>query len=515
MQPLEHATSALAIYSEKRGDAISRGKPVEGQLGSQYFGFGERSGHKAEEGPETLRRFTRENTHAPCALTVDFRTNPRRCGMHAGKGREGWAQGSVNFVVPTDVRQSTSVGAEDGREETGFATWLAKVVRYALYSETVGIVLRSERAMPPRLAATAGVPAGASAAWWDQIRADIPDLGANDTSISRSTARHINQEASAFTSDSRRRIVRLVLPLTVGDNRLGVLIVEFRFGERIMPDTLLRARALAHLVSIALDHESLTREREEWSVVAEQLHQNNENIEAALMQVVHELRSPLTTMKLGVQIAEHQLRLAREKSTLTDAAPVHFARATAAVTLANQSADTAERMLSDLTDITRIRAGTIEQRPERCDLANIVNEAVAGQRVAWPRRIVHVELPYEAIPVVVDADRVTQVVCNYVTNALKYSPGDQPVEVRMETARGDARVCVCDHGAGIAPEDQRHIWERFYRTNGYNGYSAEGLGVGLFICRQLVEQMGGKVGVESAPGEGSTFWFSIPLAEDE
>src|SRR6185437_5478341 len=244
------------------------------------------------------------------------RTNPRRCGMHAGRDQGGWAQGSVNFVMPTDVRHSTLVGAEDRREEAGFATWLAKVVRYALYSETVGIVLRSERAMPPRLVATAGVPAGNSAAWWDQIRKDIPDLGANGAAVSRSTALHTTREdsredsASAFTSDSRRKIVRLVLPLRVGDSRLGVLIVEFRFGERIMPDTLLRARALAHLVSIALDHESLTHEREEWSVVAEQLHQDNENIEAALMQVVHELRSPLTTMKLGVQIAENQLRLA-------------------------------------------------------------------------------------------------------------------------------------------------------------------------------------------------------------
>lgn len=441
--------------------------------------------------------------------------------MHAGRDQGGWAQGSVNFVMPTDVRQSTFVGAEDHREETGFATWLAKVVRYALYSETVGIVLRSERAMPPRLVATAGVSASNSAAWWDQIRKDIPDLGANGAAVSRSTALHTAREdsredsASAFTSDSRRKIVRLVLPLRVGDSRLGVLIVEFRFGERIMPDTLLRARALAHLVSIALDHESLTHEREEWSVVAEQLHQDNENIEAALLQVVHELRSPLTTMKLGVQIAENQLRLARENSMLTDSAPVHFARAATAVSLAGQSANTAERLLSDLTDVTRMRTGATEIRSESCDLASLVHEAVAGQRVAWPRRILHVELPYDSVLVVADKDRVSQVVCNYVTNALKYSSDEHPVEVRLEAARGEARVEVCDHGVGIDPEDQGHVWERFYRIDGYNGHSAEGLGVGLFICRQLIEQMGGKVGVDSVSGEGSTFWFSIPLAEAE
>jgi signal transduction histidine kinase len=95
---------------------------------------------------------------------------------------------------------------------------------------------------------------------------------------------------------------------------------------------------------------------------------------------------------------------------------------------------------------------------------------------------------------------------------LKYSPNVQPVEVRLEYGDGEARVAVCDHGVGIAPECQQRVWERFYRTSGSRSYSADGLGVGLFICRQLVEQMGGTVGLESLLGEGSTFWFTIPLA---
>jgi signal transduction histidine kinase len=130
----------------------------------------------------------------------------------------------------------------------------------------------------------------------------------------------------------------------------------------------------------------------------------------------------------------------------------------------------------------------------------------------WRRRIIHLESPTEAVPVVADAERIAQVVGNYLSNALKYSPNVQPVEVRLEYGDGEARVAVCDHGVGIAPECQQRVWERFYRTSGSRSYSADGLGVGLFICRQLVEQMGGTVGLESLLGEGSTFWFTIPLA---
>lgn len=432
--------------------------------------------------------------------------------MRAGNEWEGWAQQSVNFVLPSDVRQTTLVDDDDYREETGFATWLAKVVRYALYSETVGIVLRSDHGVLPRLIATSGVPPDARAAWWNQIRTEIPDLGVNDKPGAQSSTRHTSREGHPFLSDSSPRLVRLVLPLQIGNRRLGVLIVEFRFGERIMPDTLLRARAFAHLVSIALDHERLAHEHGALTATTKQLRQEIENTEAALTHVVHELRGPLTTMKLGTQLAERQLRMAGEGEMLTESAPVRVARAKSSLSLAGRSVETAERMLSDLTDSTRIRAGVIEMRAARCDLAAVVHDAVAGQRVAWPKRIIHLEVPDDVVPVMVDADRVSQVVCNYLTNALKYSPDQQPVEVHVEIERGTAYVMVCDHGIGIAADDQRRVWERFYRTRGINTYSAGSLGVGLFICRQLIEQMGGRVGVRSAVGEGSMFWFAIPLA---
>jgi signal transduction histidine kinase len=106
---------------------------------------------------------------------------------------------------------------------------------------------------------------------------------------------------------------------------------------------------------------------------------------------------------------------------------------------------------------------------------------------------------------------------NYLTNALKYSPADQTVTVRLQVEDDQVIVSVSDHGPGLPPEEQSRIWEVFHRVPGIevqyeSGDSAGSLGLGLHICKQLIElHPGGHVGVESTVGEGSTFWFQLPL----
>jgi signal transduction histidine kinase len=119
------------------------------------------------------------------------------------------------------------------------------------------------------------------------------------------------------------------------------------------------------------------------------------------------------------------------------------------------------------------------------------------------------------VPVVADAQRIGQVVTNYLTNALKYSPADRPIEVGLEVDAQQARVWVRDEGPGLPPEDQKHIWDRFYQAEGVavQSGSGVGLGLGLHISRTIIGQHYGQVGVQSAPGHGSTFWFTLPLAE--
>jgi signal transduction histidine kinase len=133
-----------------------------------------------------------------------------------------------------------------------------------------------------------------------------------------------------------------------------------------------------------------------------------------------------------------------------------------------------------------------------------------------PERSIVLELtPDVSAPIMADAARINQVLTNYLSNALKFAPPDRPIVVGMQAGPCAARVTVRDEGPGIPMHERERIWERFYQIAAgctSKSASAGGLGLGLFICRSLIEAHGGQVGVESEPGQGATFWFTLPRA---
>jgi signal transduction histidine kinase len=195
-----------------------------------------------------------------------------------------------------------------------------------------------------------------------------------------------------------------------------------------------------------------------------------------------------------------------------------------------------------------VKKGTLVLQRQPVQLAALVRACVDEQRLLNPARVIALDVPDPAdIPanasreagarsIVVDADedRLGQVLTNYLTNAQRYSPEDRPIEVTLRlldveaadvsaeagpdsgpdggtgAVRRVARVEVRDHGVGITTDDQATIWNRFQRARNVN--EAWGLGLGLYIARTIVELHGGRVGVESSVGQGSTFWFTLPLA---
>jgi len=234
-----------------------------------------------------------------------------------------------------------------------------------------------------------------------------------------------------------------------------------------------------------------------------------------LSMVSHELRTPLQSIMGFIELA--LLYSGLLPRSLSPSLEKPIGKIETVLKHALRQVDIEARLVEELLDVSRLETQPVDLALQRCNLTAIVQEAVAGQQQAAATRHLELVLPLqEEVPVMVDPGRIGQVLANYLTNALRYSPAEQDVLVRLDVeGRMVARVSVVDQGPGLTPEQQKEIWERFYQAGPPRYRGAEGgLGLGLHIVRSIVEQHGGQAGVESRQGHGSTFWFTLPLADD-
>jgi PAS domain S-box-containing protein len=305
----------------------------------------------------------------------------------------------------------------------------------------------------------------------------------------------------------------LVAPVWADQRLIGLLCVDDGNREhRYSKHEITLLQTIARLASLVFARAQLLRDREQAQANERALRDANQQMEEFISVVCHELKTPLTVMRGSLQLAERKVKRLVATDALLPGEMVRFAPVQALLERAKVQVNVQDRMVDDLLDSSRIQNGRLEMRKEPCNLVSIVQEAVEDQRQASARTIV-LQLPdVREVPVYGDADRLVQVVTNYLTNALKYSPEDRPVEVCLVVDEQVARVSVRDEGSGLAIEEQERIWERFYRAQGVEVQSGSGvgLGIGLHVCRSVIEQHEGLVGVYSAPGEGATFWFTLP-----
>jgi signal transduction histidine kinase len=257
---------------------------------------------------------------------------------------------------------------------------------------------------------------------------------------------------------------------------------------------------------------AIERARAETQAQLLTLEETNRRMSDFMSMASHELRNPLTSAKANVQQMERLLHRTADAQSEVEESQVTRLRELAA--RAERQMNRQDRLVSDLLDLSRIQAGKLSMRPEFCDLAAIARDTVQEQRTLNGGR--HIELtvaPDGELRIRADADRIGQVLTNYLTNALKYSPRESPVEVVVERRGKNAYAAVRDRGPGLPPDEQHRIWERFHRAQGVEVLSGTGigLGLGLYISRTIIRRHGGKVGVESTPGSGSTFWLTLPL----
>jgi PAS domain S-box-containing protein len=213
--------------------------------------------------------------------------------------------------------------------------------------------------------------------------------------------------------------------------------------------------------------------------------------------VSHELRNPLTPLKGFI----NTLMLGTGEDS-PEARQEYYR-------IMHKQVGRLERLIADLLEVSRIEAGHLPLEVRPFDLTALVSGDVQAFSGA---RTLHVRAPASPVHVRADATRVEQVFTNLLSNALKYSHPDTPVEVTVASAGEQAIVSVRDEGEGIPPEEQALVFDRFHRAEGGLAKKREGTGLGLYIAKRLVEAMGGSIWVASSPGHGSTFSFSLPLA---
>ena len=244
----------------------------------------------------------------------------------------------------------------------------------------------------------------------------------------------------------------------------------------------------------------------------------NRRMDTFLSVAGHELRTPLTSAFASVQmmqrIVARTLAPGPDRSAPDRATAARMERLGDLLARSRRQQQRQMRLVDDLLDVSRIQAGALELRRAASDLVALVREWIDDERQAYPEPALALELAAERAPVWVDGDRIGQVVTNFLSNARTFSPPNQPLVVRIEARGGVARVSVRDHGPGLPPEEHERVWQRFYRSPGMAPASGAGggMGLGLAICRGIIERHGGTVGVTSAPGQGATFWFEVPLA---
>jgi PAS domain S-box-containing protein len=217
-----------------------------------------------------------------------------------------------------------------------------------------------------------------------------------------------------------------------------------------------------------------------------------------LSMASHELKTPVTSIKVYSELA-----LKRPEK----AAP----RLPEILATINRQADHLVSLVNDLLDVSRLQLDRVRLEFEPCDLREVLAEICDLSRHLYADHPLICEPPPEPILVRADRSRLVQVLQNLIDNAAKYSPAGSPIDVEVECGPAEVRMAVRDRGIGIAPEDLPHIFERFYKPKREQAV-LPGLGLGLYISKQIVERHGGRIWAESEEGKGSTFCVELPLA---
>ena len=215
----------------------------------------------------------------------------------------------------------------------------------------------------------------------------------------------------------------------------------------------------------------------------------------------HELKTPLTSVKGYLQLLERNIEKGNKEAITVQLEKVQ------------KQVEKLNELVSDLLDLSKIESGELKFNKQFFSLDNLLDECI--ENIQQSNRSFHIKKTGKlGRDIFGDEMRIEQVIVNFLTNAIKYSPDADDIEIKVIADADQVYVGVKDYGIGMTEEHFKNVFEKYYRVE-ETSLRFQGFGMGLFICRQIIERHGGSIGVKSKPGAGSEFYFYLPITSLE
>ena len=253
-----------------------------------------------------------------------------------------------------------------------------------------------------------------------------------------------------------------------------------------------RARVTAHL--------ELRRQRRELQSSYEKLRETERLRDNLVHMIVHDLRSPLGAISAYLELFREEAKTKLGVETQQDVASAMRATRNMA------------RMINGILDVNKMEAQMMKLDLHECDLAQVVGQSLDDLESLVGNRHLAFDRPAAPAMVVADREIVARILQNFLANALRFTPGSGEIRVGLTVEAEHLRVFVADEGPGIPPGFRDSIFDKFFQVEGAASHKGHTTGLGLAFCKLAVEAHGGRIGVDSEPDQGSTFWFTLPRA---
>jgi signal transduction histidine kinase len=402
----------------------------------------------------------------------------------------------VGFTPPEWLRRAW--------QEPDLRGFLSRAAALPRLPDTAAIVREMERGAAGSLGTSHAV-----IGLWNPSAGDLEFLTTGQTDlplIDTAARRAFETRTSVFCADARREypddaavyhaygVNSIVsVPIVAGSEVLGVLSVYGARAPIFAEDDLKLAQLLADQAAVILESRALIDEAARVRAREEATRLKDDFLSAA----AHDLKTPLTALIVQAQLLERRVR--RDPTAPADATGI--ARIL-------QDAQRLRYLVTELLDVSRVEQGKLLDKREELDLVTLVRGAC--ERLTSPLHTCRLEAR-EPVMGSYDGVRIVQLVDNLLENAVKYSPAGGPIDVRVWRDGEVAHLTVTDTGIGIPREDLDELFDRFQRGTNVDDRRFAGMGLGLFICRGIAEQHGGRIWATSpGPGKGSTFHVELP-----